>query len=237
MSFNNQRIQMCLSALVASVMVSACGGGSGTPAATSTAEVSSADPVNASPVARASAAAVTALTVTGQPPTSVPVGSAYYFNANTTGGNGNTVTFGIQNRPSWATLNTNTGELKGTPSAAGTFSNIIISATDGQSTAKLAAFSIVVGGTTTSSPLSVTVSWAAPGSNTDGTTFDNPAGFVIHYGTSSSNLNKSVTIGSYAARSYKLTGLSKGSTYYFAVAAINTLNMEGERSAITSIAL
>jgi hypothetical protein len=166
------------------------------------------------------------------------VGAAYYFNANTTGGNGNAVTFGIQNRPSWATLNTNTGELKGTPSAAGTFSNVIISATDGQSTVKLPAFSIVVGsGTGTTNTLSVTVSWAAPGSNTDGTTFDNPAGFVIHYGTSSSNLNKTVAIGSYAARSYKLTGLSKGSTYYFAVAAVNTLNMEGERSAITSIAL
>ena len=222
--------------------LSACGGSGGsTPAVTST---SMENPVTAdamtSASTRASAAAVTALTITGTPPTSVSLGASYYFNANSTGGNGNTVTFGIQNRPSWATLNTNTGELKGTASTAGTFSNIIISATDGQSTVKLPAFSIVVGGTGgtgTTGTQSVTVSWAAPGSNTDGTAFNNPAGFVIHYGTSSSSLNKSVTIGSYAARSYKLTGLSKGSTYYFAVAAINTLNMEGERSAIASIAL
>ena len=212
------------------VVVTACSG-SNVPSGTSTS-------TNATASSSSQASAVTtALSITGQPPTSISMGSTYYFNANTSGGSGKTVAFSIQNKPSWATLNTVTGELRGTPDAAGTFSNIVISASDGQSTAKLPAFSILVNGTSSSNKATVTISWAAPGNNTDGTTFDNPAGFVIHYGTSASSLNQSVSIGSYSARSYNLTGLSKGTTYYFSVAAINTNNVEGERSAVTSIAL
>lgn len=179
------------------------------------------------------ASASTPLLISGQPSTSITLGSTYYFNANTSGGSG-TVGFSIKNKPYWATLNTVTGELRGTPDKAGTFSNIIISASDGYSTTSLPGFTVSV---YDSNKVAVTITWAAPGSNTDGTTFDNPAGFVIHYGTSSGNLNQSVTIGSSAARSYNLTGLSKGSTYYFSVAAINTLKIEGVRSAVTSIVL
>lgn len=216
MRINIHCIQLSLGALVSTVLFSACSGSDAQSASAPTTSVTT-----------------TSLSITGQPPTSVSLGSTYYFNANTSGGSGNTVAFSVQNKPSWATLNTVTGELRGTPDQAGTFSNIIMSASDGQSTAKLPAFSIAVNST----KVSVTISWAPPGINTDGTTFDNPAGFVIHYGTSASNLNQSVTIGSYSARSYNLPGLSKGMTYYFSVAAINTLNKEGERSTVTSIAL
>ena len=164
------------------------------------------------------------------------MGASYYFNANTTGTT-RAVTFSIQNKPSWATFNTTTGELSGTPDKVATFSNIGISATDGQASATMKPFSIVVTDSGTSNKVSVTVSWAAPTNNTDGSTFSNPSGFVIHYGTSSSALNQSVSIGSYNARSYNLSGLTKGLTYYFAVAATNTTNVEGELSAITSITL
>jgi len=229
-----RRVHLGLTALAMTTILSACGGGddaSPTPAA------STAPDSIPSSSAKASVASTTPLTITGQPQLAISVGSTYYFNANTTGGSGNPVTFSITNRPSWLTLNPATGELRGTASTAGTYSNIIIGASDGMSSTTMQPFSIVVNGSGSSGKVTVTVTWAAPSSNTDGSTFDNPAGFVIHYGTSASNLNQSVSIGSYSARSYNLSGLSAGSTYYFSVAAVNTTNTEGERSAITSIAL
>lgn len=218
--------------------LSACGGGSNS----NTAPASTTTTPSASTSSQALTASVTTatstgtLTITGQPQLSISLGAAYYFNANTTGTT-KTVTFSIQNKPSWATFNTLTGELSGTPNEVATFSNIGISASDGQSTAKMKSFSIVVTDAGATNNVVATVSWTAPTSNTDGSTFNNPSGFVIHYGASSTALNKSVTIGSSTARSYNLAGLSKGSTYYFAVAAINTMNMEGELSAIKSITL
>ncbi len=48
------------------------------------------------------------------------------------------------NKPSWATFSASTGELSGTPNAAGSFANIVISVTDGTQTSSLDAFSISV---------------------------------------------------------------------------------------------
>ena len=59
---------------------------------------------------------------------------------------GTTLTYSITNRPSWATLNTTTGELSGTPSNAdvGTSSGIVITVSDGSLNASLASFTITV---------------------------------------------------------------------------------------------
>ena len=83
-------------------------------------------------------------TITGSPATSVTAGQAYNFQPNASDPDGNTLTFSVQNKPAWATFTATTGRLTGTPTAAGTFSNILISVSDGQATASLAAFSIAV---------------------------------------------------------------------------------------------
>lgn len=83
-------------------------------------------------------------TISGSPATSASVGSAYSFTPSATDPDGGTLGFSIQNRPSWAAFDTATGRLSGTPTAAGTFSSIIITVTDGRLTASLPAFSIVV---------------------------------------------------------------------------------------------
>ena len=67
---------------------------------------------------------------------------------------GTTLSFSIQNAPAWATFSSATGQLSGTPAAgnAGSYSNIVISVSDGSSTEALAPFSITVtdlGATTT----------------------------------------------------------------------------------------
>ena len=73
-------------------------------------------------------------------------GSAYTFRPTASDADGDTLTFAIANRPAWATFNTATGQLSGTPTSAsaGTYSNIVISVSDGKASAALAAFAITV---------------------------------------------------------------------------------------------
>jgi large repetitive protein len=87
---------------------------------------------------------VAPLTISGSPPTSVIVGSGYAFQPTTSAPPGTVLTFSVQNVPAWATFNTSTGLLAGTPTQTGAFTNIVISVTDGFQTSSLAAFTITV---------------------------------------------------------------------------------------------
>ena len=93
-------------------------------------------------------AANQAPTISGSPSTSATVGVAYAFQPTGTDPDGNTLTYSIVNRPSWATFSSATGRLSGTPGSAnvGTTSNIVISVSDGTVSASLPAFSIAVQG-------------------------------------------------------------------------------------------
>ena len=88
-------------------------------------------------------------TISGTPPTTVQAGTRYAFQPTATDANGDTLKFKIQGRPGWATFNSATGALTGTPTSAnvGTYSSIIISVTDGRRRSRwvsLPAFSITV---------------------------------------------------------------------------------------------
>jgi hypothetical protein len=86
-------------------------------------------------------------TISGTPATVATVGSAYAFQPTGSDADGNTLTYAIANRPTWATFNTSTGQLTGTPSSAyagTTAANIVISVSDGSVSASLTAFSISV---------------------------------------------------------------------------------------------
>ena len=85
-------------------------------------------------------------TISGIRPTGAIVGVAYNFQPKAADADGNTLSFSIQNKPSWAVFSTTTGRLSGTPSSAnlGTFSNIVIRVSDGSASASLPAFSITV---------------------------------------------------------------------------------------------
>jgi hypothetical protein len=85
-------------------------------------------------------------TITGTPATTVTAGTAYSFTPVGSDPDGNTLTYSIQNQPSWATFSATTGRLSGTPTAAnvGTSARITITVTDGTATASLASFTIQV---------------------------------------------------------------------------------------------
>ena len=140
------------------------------------------------------AAANRAPTISGTPATSVTAGTAYNFQPSGADADGDTLTYTIQNKPTWATFNGSTGRLSGTPTtaAAGVYSAIVISVTDTKDTVSLPAFSITVTAPTTNG--SATLSWTPPTQNTDGSTINNLAGFRIQYGTSASALTQTIEV-------------------------------------------
>ncbi|MFQ5610302.1 MAG: putative Ig domain-containing protein, partial [Woeseiaceae bacterium] len=99
------------------------------------------------------------------------------------GGTGGTRTFSAQNLPSWASIDSSTGAMTGTPAVGdvGTYPGIVISVSDGQASAAMNAFAVDVVGSSTGS---VTVSWTAPTLNADGTPLVDLAGYRIYYGPS-----------------------------------------------------
>ncbi len=186
----------------------------------------------------AAATAAPSATISGAPATSVTVGGQYSFTPSASDSDGGTMTFSIQNVPSWATFNTATGQLSGSPKATdtGTTSGIVITVADGSAKASLPAFSITVNGTAVTTPAtgSATLSWVAPTQNSDGTPLTNLAGYNIYYGTDSAALTQTVQVTNPAALSYAITGLAKGTTWYFAVTSYTTAGQESARSQLSS---
>jgi hypothetical protein len=82
----------------------------------------------------------------GVPAPSVEVGKTYSFKPSASDPEGKSLTFSIQSLPAWASFDSATGLLSGTPavSYAGKYPNIVITATDGSASASLAPFSIEV---------------------------------------------------------------------------------------------
>jgi Putative Ig domain len=175
--------------------------------------------------------------ISGSPPASVVAGQIYSFTPTASDALGRRLVFTIANKPSWASFNSSSGQLSGTPSSAavGTYSNIVISASDTWKTASLPAFAIAV----TSPPLttgSATLNWSIPTTNTDGTPVTDLAGFTVYYGSSASSLNHSVRVPSATQTSYTLDNLAAG-TWYFGIAAYTTVNTQSAMSSVKSTAI
>lgn len=84
--------------------------------------------------------------INGSPTLSVTAGQNYLFVPSASDPDGDTLTFTISNKPTWAQFTTSSGRLSGTPqnADAGVFSNIVIRVSDGQTSTSLPAFSIQV---------------------------------------------------------------------------------------------
>lgn len=188
-----------------------------------------------------------ATTISGTPATSVAVNRYYGFQSWATDNTGRPVSYGIKNKPAWATFDTKYGHLYGVPTSTGVFQNIVVYATDGLTYAYLAPFAITVTGTASSggttggttggtsgstSSNSATVKWVAPKANTNGTSLTNLSGYVISYGLSTSKTATTVKVANPSTLSYQINGLTSG-TWYFAVSAYNST---GATSALSSVA-
>lgn len=171
-------------------------------------------------------------TISGYPITSAMPGQAYSFRPTASDPDGNTLTFTIQNRPSWAAFNTSNGTLSGTPTSSqiGTYSNIVITVSDGRASASLPAFAITVSDVANGS---ATLSWTPPTRNTDGTTLTNLAGYRIYYGTSATALTRTVQVSNPGIASYVVNNLS-AATWYFSVRTYNSSGIESTASSVVS---
>lgn len=175
-------------------------------------------------------------TISGTPPTTATAGTLYTFTPTASDPDGDTLAWSIQNRPSWLTFNTATGRLSGTPSPTSTANNIIISVSDGKATASLPPFSITVSAPASPPPSdsgTATLSWIPPTMNTDNTPLTDLAGYRILYGTSQTNLDRTIALNTAGTTTYVVEGLTSG-TWYFAVRAVNSKGVESENSSIVS---
>jgi hypothetical protein len=167
--------------------------------------------------------------ISGAPVTSAIAGQPYSFRPTAQDSNGDPLTFSVQNKPAWAAFDASNGTLYGTPTSAnvGSFGNIIISVSDGKASASLPAFAITVAA---AQAASVTLSWVPPTTNTDGTPVTGLSGFRVFYGTASRQYSQSISIPSPTITAAVVEGLSAGTTWYFAVTAVNASGVESAYS-------
>jgi hypothetical protein len=175
-------------------------------------------------------------TISGTPPTSVTVGSTYSFQPKASDAGGEALSFSVQNKPSWASFSIASGLLSGAPTSSqvGTYSGIVISASDGSGSAALPTFSISVAAASSPTPPAsgtAQLNWTAPTTNTNGTPLTDLAGFHVYYGTSQSDLSQSIDVASPSETSYTVSSLSTG-TWYFAVTAYAS---DGTQSALSNV--
>lgn len=139
--FKRARCTLLLSC--SGLLLTACGGGGGSAAGGSSPADTGlpptlpgvvADPTNNAP------------SIAGTPATSITAGQQYSFQATASDVDGDVLTFSAVGLPAWATLDTNTGWLRGTPgdADAGKTADIVVSVTDGKTITSLATFSVTI---------------------------------------------------------------------------------------------
>ena len=109
--------------------------------------------------------------ISGTPATTDVAGTAYSFTPTASGPRGYKLTFAVSGKPAWASFNTATGQLWGTPTAAGRFANIVISVRDGIARTSLAPFTITVSAPASATPPPPTISGTPATTDVAGTAY------------------------------------------------------------------
>ena len=143
--------------------------------------------------------------------------------------------FTAVNLPPWASLDSTSGHISGTPGPddAGLYESISITVADATHKVVTAPFSITVNPALESGTGVASLQWETPPSKVDGQPLDDLAGYRILYGRSSSDLDLSVLIGDPAITSYEFSTLASG-VWYFAVVAVNSGGLEGPPTSVVN---
>ena len=162
--------------------------------------------------------------ISGDPENYITQSVSYSFTPSASDPEGDSLRFEIRNKPGWATFDSYTGRLYGTPDPndVGVYSSIRLSVTDGVNTVSLPRFSIEVVGTATGS---VTLSWLPPTTNSDNTPLADLAGYKVYYGMSAGSYTNSKTIYNPGITSY-VVGNLVAANWYFAVTAFDSSGNE-----------
>ena len=174
--------------------------------------------------------------ISGVPAETVAPGSSYVFQPTASDPDGDRLSFRIRNLPAWASFSRSTGRLSGTPGAgdAGSYTNIRIKVSDGTAVTSLPAFDIHVGGPTGGGG-SVSLSWLAPTSRSDGTPIapSELSGYTVHYGSAPGSYTNSIAIEDPFTTSVTVTDLPVG-TYYFALTAEDSNGQKSNYSGVVT---
>lgn len=166
--------------------------------------------------------------ISGAAPLELTAGETYSFTPTVSDADDDALSFTISGLPSWARFDSGTGRVSGTPQEGdvGTYSGIRITVSDGQAEDSLGPFTITVQAVALGS---VTLSWAAPTQNEDGTALTDLDGYNIYWGTESGSYTNSVTIDNESVTTYVVDNLSPGS-YQFVATSFNRSGVESAYS-------
>jgi hypothetical protein len=168
----------------------------------------------------------------GSPDSAVLTGDNYSFTPSATDAEGDTITFAVANKPTWASFDPTTGSLSGQPTLGdtGLYEDITITASDGTGSSSLPGFSIEV---TQVALGSMTLTWTAPTQNDDGTELTDLAGFKLYYGTSPGSYTKQVMIDNPSVTTFMIENLLPD-TYYIVATAFNSSGIESGYSGMAT---
>ena len=169
-------------------------------------------------------------TIQGTAITTATVGKAYSFQPKAADANSDAITFGIMNKPAWATFNAATGQLSGTPTPTdvGKYAGVQITASDGKAVVSLPSFAISVTAASAGAS-SVSLNWVAPTENSDGTPLQDLKGFKIHYGAQSQSYTGAISVNNPTLTTFLVDSLPSGK-YFFAITAFNSQGIESSLS-------
>jgi len=169
--------------------------------------------------------------ISGTAAGSVIAGNGYSFQPSASDADNDTLAFSISNKPGWASFNSGTGRLDGTPTQAGSHNNVVISVSDGTDTVSLPAFSIQVNASTGSFSLS----WTAPTTRADGTPISLAEidGYRVYYGTTSGNYPNSVDITDGTATGTTINNIPVGN-YSVVMTTYDNSGMESAQSGVVN---
>lgn len=170
----------------------------------------------------------TAPIISGTPNPNATVGVQYSFRPSAQDPDGDTMRFSVSNKPAWASFNSTTGRLFGTPSAGhvGRHRDITISVSDGKTSSSLPAFSIDVEAVSNGS---ANLTWTIPTRRTDNAPLDNLDGFNIYYGQTPGDYANKIKVNNSTVSNYLVDNLSAGQ-WFFVITAVDTDGLESNPS-------
>jgi hypothetical protein len=161
-------------------------------------------------------------TISGLAAATARVDARYEFQPTASDPDGDALTFSAENLPPWASIDSATGKITGTPGYGdiGEYESITVSVADATHKTSAAPFTVTV------SNVVATLRWEKPLAKVDGSPLDDLAGYRIVYGREANDLDHSVFVEGADQTSYEFEYLSPG-IWYFAIIGVSSSGLEG----------
>jgi hypothetical protein len=167
--------------------------------------------------------------ITGTPTTALTVGAAWSFAPDAYDPDGDALSFSVSNLPGWASLDRASGRVSGTPASEGTWSGIVVIASDGSAQTALPAFTLSATREAVSRDLSIRI--VAPTEREDGSPLSGLAGFRLQWGQSPGRYAHSLDVSDPTATTAVLRQLAAG-TWYIVATAYDSTGVESRPSEV-----